>query len=477
MDPLSAAASVIAVVQIADRIIDLCRAYITGVKDAPAELRAILIEVGSVKCVLEVIELLDTSGEAEIAFQGVEILEKLQGPLEGCKEALNSLEGLFPPQSENAATRKRKRLAISLTTLAWPFKREKAFKLLEEIGRHKSTIALGLTTEAAQDIKHIRKNVEKIGEAMTEAEMTKVLKWLVTTDPSPNHNNACELHEDHTGQWLTNSPEYVDWKSGRSRFIWLHGIPGAGKTVLHSFIAEDVKRHCRGIEGSSCAFYYCYFARNQGETTHFLRWVISELCRKIGGIPARIHTQYKAGLGHLVEGTLLSMLEAAAENFSRVYITIDALDESANREHLLKLLHKIVRHTKLGNIQLLATSRKELDIESALSPIATGLSLSNPYVDKDITTYVKGRLREDPKFGRWPESLKSETEAALVKGAKGMFRWAFCQLDILKRLHTLPEIRLALTQLPKTLDETYERILCNIPPESQNMVYRTLSLV
>jgi hypothetical protein len=253
-----------------------------------------------------------------------------------------------------------------------------------------------------------------------EAEMTKVLKWLVTTDPSPNHNNACELHEDHTGQWLTNSPEYTNWKFGRSRFIWLHGIPGAGKTVLHSFIAEDVKRHCRGIEGSACAFYYCYFARNQGETTHFLRWVISELCRKIGGIPARIHTQYKAGLGHLVEGTLLSMLEVAAENFSRVYITIDALDESANLEHLLKLLHKIVRHTKLGNIQLLATSRKELDIESALSPIATGLSLSNPYVDKDITTYVKGRLREDPKFGRWPESLKSETEAALVKGAKGM---------------------------------------------------------
>jgi hypothetical protein len=151
MDPLSAAASVIAVVQIADRIIDLCRAYITGVKDAPAELRAILIEVGSVKCVLEVIELLDTSGEAEIAFQGVKTLEKLQGPLEGCKEALNALEGLFPPQSESAATgkRKRKRLALSLTTLAWPFKREKALKFLEEIGRHKSTIALGLTTEAA----------------------------------------------------------------------------------------------------------------------------------------------------------------------------------------------------------------------------------------------------------------------------------------------------------------------------------------
>src|SRR5882724_7924898 len=57
------------------------------------------------------------------------------------------------------------------------------------------------------------------------------------------------------------------------------------------------------------------------------------------------------------------------------------------------------------------------------------------------------------------------------------FRWAFCQLDILKRLHTIPEIRLALTQLPKTLDETYERILCNIPSENQKMVHRTLNLI
>lgn len=148
MDPLSTAASVIAVVQIADRIIDLCKAYITGVKDAPSELRAILIEVGSVKCVLEVIELLDTSGNKS-GTCAVEILEKLQGPLEGCKEALKSLEALFPPQLGSSAKGKRQRLALSLTTLAWPFKREKAMKLLEEVGRHKSTISLGLTTEAA----------------------------------------------------------------------------------------------------------------------------------------------------------------------------------------------------------------------------------------------------------------------------------------------------------------------------------------
>jgi hypothetical protein len=79
----------------------------------------------------------------------VEILEKLQKPLAGCKEAMKKLEGLFPPQSESPVKGRRKRLALSLTTLGWPFKRDKALKLLEEIGRHKSTISLGLTVEAA----------------------------------------------------------------------------------------------------------------------------------------------------------------------------------------------------------------------------------------------------------------------------------------------------------------------------------------
>jgi hypothetical protein len=105
-----------------------------------------LIEVGSVKCVLEVIELLDTSVTGE---DKVEIWGNLRGPLEGCKAALLSLEGLFPPQGVLPAKGKRERVALSLTNLAWPFKRDRALKLMEEIGRHKSTIAIGFTAEGA----------------------------------------------------------------------------------------------------------------------------------------------------------------------------------------------------------------------------------------------------------------------------------------------------------------------------------------
>ena len=46
------------------------------------------------------------------------------------------------------------------------------------------------------------------------------------------------------------------------------------------------------------------------------------------------------------------------------------------------------------------------------------------------------------------------------------FRWAVCQLDILKRLRPdVSTIRAALSNLPKTLDETYERIFLTIPED------------
>lgn len=125
----------------------------------------------------------------------------------------------------------------------------------------------------SQDLKHIRGRVEHLCNTTTDAELNEVLKWLVTTDPSPNHNAACGLHESHTGQWLTNSPEYPRWKDRNTRFLWLHGIPGAGKTVLLSYIFEDVKRFCKQDESDALgwAYYYCYLGRKQGEAPYMLR--------------------------------------------------------------------------------------------------------------------------------------------------------------------------------------------------------------
>jgi hypothetical protein len=47
----------------------------------------------------------------------------------------------------------------------------------------------------------------------------------------------------------------------------------------------------------------------------------------------------------------------------------------------------------------------------------------------------------------------------------------------LERLNFIKDIRKAVQDLPETLDETYERILGNIPPQNQILAHRALQLL
>lgn len=103
--------------------------------------------------------------------------------------------------------------------------------------------------------------------------------------------------------------------------------------------------------------------------------------------------------------------------------------------------------------------------------------MSNCFVEADIRIYVTAKIMAEAKFQRWPSDLRTDVEATLSTGAKGMFRWAVCQLDILRRLNHQSKIREAIKSLPKTMDETYERIFSYIADEEKEFVRHTLHWV
>ncbi|KAH0553118.1 hypothetical protein GP486_006694 [Trichoglossum hirsutum] len=480
MDPLSIVASVAAIIQITDRIISICKSYITTVKDAPRDLRMIMIETGSIRIVLEVLESLASGEINEDSSIILKNLKNSGGLLEGCGQALATLDSLFPAAECKSPDSKRRKTLLSLKNLAWPLKQSKARKLLEDIGRYKESICLTLTTESVHDIKTIKCGVQRLDDVLSDEQHERILKWLIATDPSSNHVAACNLHEPHTGTWLTRSPDYKRWMEGSIRFLWLHGIPGSGKTVLTSFIIEEVKKFCSSStsNNSAWAYYYFYFKREKDEAPQFLRWVINQLCRQSKYIPMEVRRLYSDGCEPTTE-SLLVALAAVLKRFQRVYLLLDALDESSNRPSLLDVLVNI-SSTSVGNcfqkLTILAASRKELDIERALKNISTDISLQNCWVDEDICLYIQNHIREDRKLNRWPEALRADIEAALAKGAQGMDVFTII-LDILGRLKSTREIRAALDQLPKTLDETYERIFAGIPTEHVKFARRALHLL
>jgi hypothetical protein len=241
-------------------------------------------------------------------------------------------------------------------------------------------------------------------------------------DPSELHNRALERYDDHTRKWLTRSSDYTEWIGGSKRFVWLHGIPGNGKTILASFIIKEAKRFCQASSstGAACVYYYFWFKREIDEAPQFLRWIINQLCRQSKHIPDKVRELYDDG-GTPTTADLIIALAEALEGFHCVYLVIDALDESSNRSNLLNVLLKIHNDNRFKKLKILATSRKELNIEEALKTVSTSISLQNHWVDKDIRIYIQNHLRGDHKLSRWPQDILSEIEAALVKGAQGMY--------------------------------------------------------
>lgn len=57
------------------------------------------------------------------------------------------------------------------------------------------------------------------------------------------------------------------------------------------------------------------------------------------------------------------------------------------------------------------------------------------------------------------------------------FRWVACQLDALEKCCDPQTLRFTIASLPKTLDETYERIIARIPPEHMRHAIRLLQFL
>jgi hypothetical protein len=145
MDPLSIAASVFAIIQIADRVATICKSYIDAVADCPKELRIIFIETKSLTIVCQGLQFLKQDNAEDKAI--ITQLAGSDGPIEECEKIVKELESLLPaptlPANTNREARMQK-LNSALDALAWARRSGKAQSLLEDVVRLKTTMTLAI---------------------------------------------------------------------------------------------------------------------------------------------------------------------------------------------------------------------------------------------------------------------------------------------------------------------------------------------
>jgi Cdc6-like AAA superfamily ATPase len=281
--------------------------------------------------------------------------------------------------------------------------------------------------EISGDVKDTKSTVQDISLGQRQAEIEK---WLSPPDPSTNYNEALKQRQEGTGLWLLHTPAYINWKIEQPSALWLHGIPGCGKTILSSTIVQDAKST---LPSGTILYFYFDFNDNHKQTfDSMIRSLISQLCCQSEDAWKRLSSFFLSCAGGRRQPSTASLCQLffqMIDDLEYVYIVLDALDECTTRmepcsEGLLYWISDLMGSGRT-NIRLLVTSRPEEDIESTLSGLIDKehiVPIQSNLISSDISTYICTRVRKGEGLKRWQKypDVQQKIEETLIRKADGM---------------------------------------------------------
>ena len=400
------------------------------------------------------------------------------------------------------------RLAISIvkpadtvqTRLELIIKEEMVVDKLADIVHAEMTSALTKTFISLQD-NNTRKfdDLEKLMKAFDEPlvrtvgtlqdlqdhlkaeERRGLLAWL-SRIPCRNHHELIyrEVLPD-TGLWLLNKADFVEWQSSSSSsLLWLHGIPGAGKSTLTSIVIQRLLGDAAGVENAApLAYFYCSRQKTEScrmDPTEILRAILKQLSSlgPDGRVRHAIATEYKQRR-HDAERDGLDVRDLSFSECTQLIleltseapatVAIDGIDELGDSSlDLLDALRYLVENS-LNVLKVFVSSRDDAAIARSLRH-ANSIRVTSADNAKDIAVFVRHHVSkavEQKRLlgGRVSASLQEDIATKIIDGAGEMFLWASLQLQHLcsGRVFKLEEdVVAALKKPPPTLEQILDSV-------------------
>ena len=240
----------------------------------------------------------------------------------------------------------------------------------------------GILLALNQPITRITSQLDDLQDHLNSEKRKEVFRWMSKIEYKSHHEDLSKGLLPNSGQWLLDHKLFIEWgQSSVSSILWLHGIPGSGKTRLVSRII-DVMLDGRKAGQSLTAFFYC--ARStaepeRGKPAEILGAILRQLCSSKPDKPIRalVTKEYEIRRQKAdddcsrvrklsVEDCTRLILELAEE--TPATIIIDALDEcdEAIRHELLEALELIISNSN-DLVRVLVSSRDDVDIVSTSS--------------------------------------------------------------------------------------------------------------
>lgn len=431
-DPLSIAASIAGVISLADVVFTRTMKYIKAVKNADEDVmklsKEVLVLSGALSSLSKLAGELDTAGLRDKAIDDLRMHH-----IQACHVTLEKIIRGLKKLEESALKRK----------VAWPFTSERTQESLREVSRHKETINLALTATSMDTLLRILSKTEKLhvntreileevkrtGQIVTrirqDEERRKTLKYFLEYNPQQNYETSLQLRHPRTGIWLTLLPVFQTWLSTPDSYLWLSGIPGAGKTVLAGTIIEETLK--RDSETVATTFFFCDY---KDTITQSPENILCALAAQLAiqheeayGLLERYHMKLHPERGLQQSPSVIDLqklLKDMVKSFDHVYLIVDGLDEcGASTGKVVDALLQIIDAS--DNISAAFLSRDEDHIRSRLEDRFENMEIAAH--TEDITEYVTSEVEKrmgDKRLRLNDLSLKGEILDRLVDGANGM---------------------------------------------------------
>jgi hypothetical protein len=303
MDPLSLTASIIAVVQVSHVVLLCCYRLRGKIKGADDEVAHIILEVEDLSATLtdfgDLFDSLNGDGSLleSLSLEALTVeasLKKRELPWEPalatCNTILSEISEKLVPFTKPSLKAK----------LKWPFESKSIVNKLKLLEKQKGTFQLAvtalqtrITSKTCNQVSEVQDSLLDVHEAVleggkrvvgsvdrlrNESKRMAILNWYKTSDPEQNHKVSRAKHEPETAKWIFDDKKFLSWATNPSESLWLHGIPGAGKTILSSTIIDYLQHRHEEERLTRVIYYYFDFGDNKKQTVAgFLQSLVYQL--------------------------------------------------------------------------------------------------------------------------------------------------------------------------------------------------------
>ena len=352
--------------------------------------------------------------------------------------------------------------------------------IVRELDRQEQRLRDTAQVQHMQEAKQERDESRQFRRQTTFGRMAanKIIKWLSPADiyePTffeVDFVKANKKRHEGTCEWIWQKPLYRTWEtspSANGALLVIYGIPGAGKTVLSSFLVH----HCvHRIPSDSLRIGLYFFFDNKDEHKRSPLAVARSLVYQL--YSSLTSQRRDISIRQELEMRMQSSATDRAMNYDslwaifrkviqqedlEVIIILDAMDECNGPKSFIRDLKKLVATSP---VHVIVTSRSETHIVPVFAEGqgVPALYVTTDDVKRDIISYVQAKVEKSASL-QHPQ-VKDNVITALATKSGGMFLWVYLMLKVLKSLPTVSDVLQALSTLPEKLDDVYERILVHL---------------